>query len=305
MAPKTLATLATDLASTADIDVALRIVNDELGADKHAGVSLLAFDGRRNTIFDRRALTPPGGTERAQVGIDHLPVTVRYAVLAGQRFADVGDQAAQYARLLGIPVEGDDVRLYLKGIVIDGALSGVLALFERRRRGTSKIAERAEPLAALFEVVFARFFEREARFEAIAALHEVTERLRGEHAATLTQMEHDIARLRLASGEVVDHRRVMELDAANERLRHRAETAERRLAAVEEQVTSAVGRLERAHMQIHQQSETLREQIERIRSLEATIAEQTLASRLRPEAELRQPRDDRADSAEQRISSHS
>jgi len=306
MPPKTLATLATDLASTTDIDVALRIVNDELGADKHAGLSLLAFDGRRNTIFDRKAVTPPGGTERAHVGIDHLPVTVRYAVLAGQRFADVGDQAAQYARLLGIPVEGDDVRLYLKGLVIDGALSGVLALFERRKRG-GKMAERAEPLTALFEVVFARFFEREARFEAVAALHEITDRMRGEHAAALTQAEHEIARLRLGSGDGGDPRRAAELEVIVDRMRQRAETAERRLAAVEEQVTSAVGRLERAHVQIHQQSETLREQIERIRQLEADIAERTLAARLRPEAELRQRElqgDDRSDPAS-RLSSHS
>src|SRR5689334_4302491 len=124
MASKSLATLAIDLASATDLDAALRIFNDELAAEKGAGATVLAFDARRNTIFDRNAVipaaTPPAGAERAHVGIDHLPPAVRFAMLAGQRFADVGDQASQYARMFGIPGEGDDIRLYLKGIVLDG-----------------------------------------------------------------------------------------------------------------------------------------------------------------------------------------
>lgn len=305
MPPKSLATLAADIAAVSDIDAALRMVNEELGGDKHAGVSLLAFDSRRQTIFDRRAVTPPGGTERAHVGIDHLPVPVRFAVLAGQRFADVGDQAAQYARLLGIPIEGDDVRLSLKGVVVDGSLSAVLALYERKRR-SSKIAEKAEPLAALIEIAFARFYERDARFEAVAALQEVTERLRAEHAAVVAHLEHEMTRLRLSSGDVVDGTRVRELEQIADRFRQRAQTAERRLVAVEEQVTSAVSRLERAHMQIHQQSETVRQQLERIHHLEAELAERTLEARLRPEAELRQPRADRPERLDtSRLPSHS
>jgi len=292
MPARTLATLAADLTAAPDLDAAIRIVNDELESEKGTGVSVLAFDPRRNTIFDRRAVTPPGGTERSQVGIDHLPVTVRYAVLAGQRFADVGDQAAQYARLLGIPLEGDDVRLHLKGIVIDGSLSAVVALYERRRRVGGKAVERAAPLVDLLSVVYARFFERAARFEAVEALHTVTDRLRKEHVQTLGALEREIAQLRLAAGESGDLVRVAEQERSLERMRHRAEAAERRLSAVEEQVSSAVGRLERAHLQLHQQSEQLRMQSEQLRAFERDAAERALRDRLHPDAELRQERDD-------------
>ncbi len=41
---------------------------------------------------------------------------------------------------------------------------------------------REPPLATLFELAYARYYERDARFEAVAALHDVTTRMRAEHA---------------------------------------------------------------------------------------------------------------------------
>ena len=88
----------------------------------------------RQPLMGKRA----GGTGRSQVAIDHLPTAVRrHALLAGRGFTDVGEQPAQYARLLGITPPTDNIRLFLKGIVLDGALTAVLAVYEGGRKGGS------------------------------------------------------------------------------------------------------------------------------------------------------------------------
>jgi hypothetical protein len=279
MPPKSLATIAAELVAATDVDSALRIVNDELALERHAGIVLLAFDGRRSTIIDRsmdRAVTPnsipaadtpSGGMGRLQVAIDHLPAAVRQALLTGQCFTDVGDQPAQYARLLGIMSSADNIRLFLKGIVLDGALTAVLAVYEEGRRG-GKLLQRAEPLAALFELVYARLFERSARFEAVSALHDITSNLRSEHAAALAQLQRDLIQLRTARGDVIDQARAEALASAAEKAHGRAVFAEERLAAVEQQVVNAVERLEQAHLQIYRQTEELQSQANTIRLLE-------------------------------------
>ena len=133
MPSKSLATVAATLLAAPDMDNALRLVNEELETDKHMGIVLLAFDARRSTIVDRsmdRAVTPPSGTAAratptggagsAQMAIDHLPPAVRHTLLSGHRFVDIGEQPAQYARLLGITPPTDNIRLFLKGVVLDG-----------------------------------------------------------------------------------------------------------------------------------------------------------------------------------------
>jgi hypothetical protein len=197
---------------------------------------------------------------------------VQYAVLAGQRFAEVGDQSSQYAEILGLEPAGSDLRLMLKGIVVEGALSAVLAAYDSRRRGGGKLLERAEPLAALFELAYARLSEREARFEAVAALHDITSRLRAEHASVTAALEREVERLRAAqragTSDVVHGLR--DAVASAER---RAGAAEERLVAVERQVVSAVERLDRAHQHLHEQEQHLREREETIRRLERQLAQ--------------------------------
>ncbi len=274
---KSLAGVARELIAATDVDDALRIVNRELASAQQAGVMLLAFDGRRNTIIGHGAehmTSLPGEGERHQVALDHLPVPVRGALLTGEGFADVGEQAVQYARLLGITRLTDDIRLFLKGIILDGTLTGVLVAYEERRRGSAKLMERLKPLAALLELTYARLFERDSRFEAISTLHDVTSRLRGEHAGKIAELEREISRLRNARGDVIDQKRAEELYTAATNAQHRASTAEQRLAAVEAQVTSAVEHLDQAHLQIYRQTEELRVQSETIRRLETHAAEQ-------------------------------
>lgn len=269
-----LAALAAQLASAADPHAALQIVSAELAqAERGAGFGLLSFDARRQTLSPVSARTEPthpsssaAARTPSTLALDHLPPTVQYALLAGQRFAEVGDQSSQYAEILGLEPAGTELRLLLKGIVVEGALSAVLAVYDTRRRG-SRVLERAEPLAALFELAYARLSEREARFEAVAALHDITSRLRAEHASVTAALEREVERLRAAqragTSDVV--RGLREAVAAAEQ---RANAAEERLGAVEHQVVSAVERLDRAHQQLHEQAQLLRERELTIRQLE-------------------------------------
>jgi len=282
-----LAALAAQLATATDPHAALQIVNAELAqSERGAGFGLLRFDARRQTLspiaphVDAPLGAPHGASHAgsqaarpaaATLALDHLPPTVQYAVLAGQRFAEVGDQGAQYAEILGLEPAGLDLRLSLKGIVVDGALAAVLAVYDTRRRGNNKLMERAEPLAALFELAFGRLSEREARFEAVAALHDITSRLRAEHASVTAALEREVERLRAAqragTSDVV--RGLRDAVAAAEQ---RAGAAEERLGAVEHQVVSAVERLDRAHQQLHDQAQQLREREQTIRQLEQRVA---------------------------------
>jgi len=282
-----LAALAAQLATATDPHAALQIVNAELAqSERGAGFGLLRFDARRQTLSPiaphvdaplgaSHGVSQPGSQAArpaaAALALDHLPPTVQYAVLAGQRFAEVGDQGAQYAEILGLEPAGLDLRLSLKGIVVDGALAAVLAVYDTRRRGNNKLMERAEPLAALFELAFGRLSEREARFEAVAALHDITSRLRAEHASVTAALEREVERLRAAqragTSDVV--RGLRDAVAAAEQ---RAGAAEERLGAVEHQVVSAVERLDRAHQQLHDQAQQLREREQTIRQLEQRVA---------------------------------
>ncbi|HEY7896925.1 MAG TPA: hypothetical protein VIC03_00785 [Gemmatimonadaceae bacterium] len=275
---KSLPALAADLALAPDAAAALRAVHEELsGADRNTGLVLLTVDPRRNALVNKQLASTDGAGDgalppHALLALDHLPPTVQYAVLAGQRFADVGDQGSQYARLLGVEAGVGDFRLLLKGIVFEGALAAALALYDSSRRSGAKLLERATPLATLFELAYARFYERDARFEAVAALHDVTNRMRAEHASAASGLEREVERLRAAqragTSDVVH--RLRDAIGAAER---RAIAAEQRLVAVEGQVVNAVDRLERAHVQLHQQDTTLRAQTELIRELETRLAE--------------------------------
>ena len=277
MSVKSLPALAADLALAPDASAALRLVHEELsGGDRRTGFVLLTVDPRRNALVNEQLAveTAPDGAlpPHALLALDHLPPTVQYAVLAGQRFADVGDQGSQYARLLGVDTAVGDFRLMLKGVVFEGALAAALAVYDSTRRSSSRLLERANPLATLFELAYARFYERDARFEAVSALHEVTTRMRAEHASAMSGLEREVERLRAAqragTSDVIHKLR----DAVSVAER-RAIAAEQRLVAVEGQVVNAVDRLERTHVQLHHQDDTLRAQTDLIRQLEARLAE--------------------------------
>ena len=276
MTVKSLPALAAELSLAHDAAAALRSVNDELtGEDRRVGLVLLTVDPRRNSLVNDQLVAAAGEHATvppyAMLALDHLPPAVQYAVLAGQRFVEVGDQSSQYGRLLGVDPGAGDFRLLLKGLVFEGALAAVLALFDAGRRSTAKLLDRVAPLAILFELSYARFYERDARFEAVTALHEITTRMRAEHSSAAAGLEREVERLRAAqragTSDVIH--RLRDAVAAAEK---RAIAAEQRLVAVEGQVVSAVDRLERSHIQLHQQDSVLRQQAELIRQLEARLS---------------------------------
>lgn len=279
MPANSLFAVATELVHAADAAAALAAVNRQLAAsDRDAGLVLLTYDARRGALVNRALLRNDDGTngtgdvpDRARMALDHLPAPVRYVLLTGERFADVGDQAAQYGRLVGVELAGTELRLLLKGIVVESALVAVIALYDTRRRGGGKLLERAEPLAGLFELAYARLYERDARFEAVAALHEITSRLRAEHASALAARERELHSLRMAQSAGTSDV-VRQLRGAVAMAEQRAAAAEERLSAVEQQVVAAVDRLQRLHLQLAEQDATIRSYRETIRALQQQIA---------------------------------
>ncbi len=271
--------LAGALAAAQDVDAALGVANLALEAEQKTTFVLLSYDGRRNVVFNRGAARP---TERvtggAQVAIDHLPVNVRQMLQRGDRFVDVGDQSYQYAQLFKLPVLSEESRLFLRGMVIDESMCAVVAACDERRWGGGRRLDRLEAVGTLFSLAFARLYERDARFEAVAALQDLTRKLHDGHLERLAELEREIVRLRTARGDVIDQKRAEQLKAAAANAKRRASSAEQRLASIEHQVAGAVERLERAHIQIHRQNEKLREQAEMIQQYDEQLAQAPIVS---------------------------
>ncbi len=267
MPPRTLGSLAHALAAAPTFDAALVALGEALAeVDRSAVMVVLRYDGRRQMLVDR--LTPAGGrVVRAPVEttFDHLPGPIRQAVSRGGQLVDVGDQSAQYARLLGLPSIPDG-QLALRGLRFDGHLAAIIALYEPKKIFGTRAAERFAPSAALFELGFARFAEREAREEAVRTLEDVTQRVHGEYVKKLAALEQQLVQAR---GEVgppgpsrhggADPAQIVALEREAARAAEDARRALRRADAVEQQVTAAVGQLQQSHVELHRRSETLRQ----------------------------------------------
>ncbi|HEX5831436.1 MAG TPA: GAF domain-containing protein, partial [Gemmatimonadaceae bacterium] len=141
-------------------------------------------------------------------------------------------------------------------------------------------AERFSPAAALFDLAFARFGEREARAEAVRTLEDVTQRVHGEYVrklATLEKQIHVIVADKKAAAVAAERDPAAQL--ASERAlaerREEARRAEQRAGQLDQQLAAAVGQLEQAHVELHRRSEALRQRtrtlylIDRVLSLDA------------------------------------
>jgi hypothetical protein len=277
MAPRTLASLAHALNVAPDLHAALVALGEGLGeVDRAAQIALVLYDGRRDMLAER--LAPSGGAvSRAalETTFDHLPVPVRTAVTAGAQFVDLGDRSSEYARLLGFPPIADGGLLAVRGLIFDGALSAVLALYEPRKFFGTRASERFAAAVALFDLGYARFAEREARTEAVRTLEDVTQRVHGEYVRKLAGLEQQLAdaarpdKGRPAAQAVVAVER--ETAWATEEVRR----ASSRSQMLEQQVTAAVAQLEQAHVELHRRHEQLRQQtrtlylIDRVLTLDA------------------------------------
>lgn len=284
MPPRTLASLAHALGAASDLDSAFVALAEALAdVDRSAHLALLSFDGRRQLLAEK--LLPEGGeVARARVDTtyDHLPARLRTVITAGGQFGDAAEESDEIARLFGLEsLLNEEGLLALRGILIDGHLASVLALYEPKRFFGTRVMERFAPYVALFDLAYARFAEREARNEAVHTLEDVTQRVHGEYVKHLQSLERElaIARNTPTTLPAVSPERLVALEADVARAREEARRAARRAEAVEGQVTAAVSQLEQAHVELHRRSEALRQKtrtlylIDRVLSLDATTAD--------------------------------
>jgi hypothetical protein len=276
MPPRTLATLAHALSVAPDVQSALLALSDALSeVDRFAQIALVRFDARRSMLVDR--LVPAGDTvtsDRLETTFDHLPTRERIAVAAGGTFVDFGDQSDEFAVLFGFTKFSDVGWLSLRGLRFDGQLAAVLVLYETRKFFGARSSERIAPSCALFELAFVRFLEREAREEAVHTLEEVTQRVHAEYERRLATLQEKLTQTAGSTGADPERLLTLEREAANALVV--ARRAARRAVAVEVQVSAAVEQLEKAHVELHRRSETLRQKtrtlylIDRVLTLDAT-----------------------------------
>ncbi len=233
--------------------------------DRSASLALLRYDGRREMLVDR--LTPAGGRVNCtlvETTFDHLPGPIRQAVSNGGQFVDLAEQSAEYARLFGLAPMPDG-QLALRGVLFDGHLAAIVALYEPKKIFGTRAAERFAPAIALFELGFIRFAERDARDEAVRTLEDVTQRVHGEYVKKLAGLERQLvaARGEARAGRVTpgapDPAQIVALEREAARASEDARRAMRRADAVEQQVTAAVGQLQQSHVELHRRSEMLRQ----------------------------------------------
>ena len=263
MPPRSLASLAHALGAISDLDGALIALGECLAElDRGASVAFLQYDARRDML--RARLAPVGARvvhSSIETTFDHLPESLRAKVSAGGQFIDVTDKSADYARLFGFGSSIDGGLLSLRGLRVEGALSGVLALFEPRKIFGTRTTERLAPALPLFDLAFARLSERDAREEAVRTLEDVTQRVHGEYVRRLGALEAELreARNTPRDSSALGAAESVALQAEAARSAEEARRALRRAELTDQQLTAAVGQLEQAHVELHRRSEALRQ----------------------------------------------
>jgi DNA repair exonuclease SbcCD ATPase subunit len=264
MAPRTLAGLSAALCAAQSVADAFVLLSREVvETDRAATVALYEYDQHR-AVLCRRILVEndAAALEALEVSLDHLPAHVRRSIRESKQFVELGPQSDDYMKLLGFPVPAEGGAFLLRGFAMDGDLVAVLALHEPKRVFGTRLSERLSPPADLFALSVERLAERDARHEATTRLEELTRRLHEEHQRVIGDLERRLQQARAAAsggGSEADER-ISGLQRTADTARLEARATAQRLSAVEEQVTSAAGRLEKAHRQLHEQSEAIRQQ---------------------------------------------
>ena len=279
MAPRTLAGLSTVLASVGNVAEALNALSqDVIEHDKNGSIVLFIYDARRDLLAERLIPALEGmRTAQLEIALDHLPTAIRRTISAGRQFADMGTESGDYQKLLGVGASPEAGVLLLRGLLVDGELSGVLALSEPKTRFGHRLSEKVAPAIDLFALAFARLAERKAREEAVRTLEELTRALNDEHSRSLQDLQRKLSEAQSAlngkgSGDSI---RVSQLKRAIEVAAVEARATAERLSAVEEQVRVAVTKLEKAHVQLHAQGEALQTQSNIIYRVERALREAT------------------------------
>lgn len=279
MAPRTLAGLSTVLASAGNVAEALNALSQDIAEhDRNGSVVLFIYDARRDLLAERLMPAHEGmRTAQLEIALDHLPTAIRRTITAGRQFADLGAESGDYQKLLGVGASPEAGVLLLRGLLVDGELSGVLALSEPKTRFGHRLSEKVAPAVDLFALAFARLAERRAREEAVRMLEELTRALNEEHARAVGELQRKLSEAQAAlNGKGTgDSIRVTQLKRAIEIAAVEARATAQRLSAVEEQVRVAVTKLEKAHVQLHAQGEALQTQSNIIYRVEQALREAT------------------------------
>lgn len=279
MAPRTLAGLSTVLASAGNVSEALNALSQDITEhDRNGSVVLFSYDARRDLLSERLMPAHEGmRTAQLEIALDHLPSAIRRTISAGRQFADLGGESGDYQKLLGVLASPEAGVLLLRGLLVDGELSGVLALSEPKTRFGHRLSEKIAPAVDLFALAYARLAERRAREEAVRTLEQLTRSLNEEHSRAVQDLQRKLSEAQTAlngkgSGDSI---RVTQLKRAIEVAAVEARATAQRLSAVEEQVRVAVTKLEKAHIQLHAQGEALQTQSNIIYRVEQALREAT------------------------------
>ena len=277
MAPRTLAGLSTVLAAAGNVAEALSALSQDVAEhDRNGSVVLFVYDARRDLLAERLMPAHEGlRTAQLEIALDHLPTAIRRTISAGRQWADLGTESGDYQKLLGVGASPEAGVLLLRGLLVDGELSAVLALSEPKTRFGHRLSEKVAPAVDLFALAFARLAERRAREEAVRTLEELTRALNDEHARAVGELQRKLSEAQAAlNGKGTgDSIRVTQLKRAIEVAAVEARATAQRLSAVEEQVRVAVTKLEKAHVQLHSQGEALQTQSNIIYRVEQALRE--------------------------------
>jgi putative methionine-R-sulfoxide reductase with GAF domain len=277
MPPRTLASLAHALTVASTRETALHALAEALAeVDRYAQLALIGFDGRRGMLLDRVLVAGPHtDTITLETTLDHVPTRERIAILAGGQFVDFGERSDEFAHLFYLPAFGESGWLSVRGLSYEGELSSLLVLYESRKLFGARTAERFLPAIALFELAYVRFREREAREDAVRTLEDVTQRVHGAYEKRLAQLEQRMVETN-ATQAADNAARVLTVERELARANEDARRSLKRANAIEGALGSAVEQLEKAHVELHRRSESLRQKtrtiylIDRVLTLDAS-----------------------------------
>ena len=289
MPPRTLATLAHALSVAPDFDAALLALAEALAeVDRSAHIALVRYDARREMLVDRLM---PMAAASWRSAWTRRSTTCRRASASrsrtGSTFVDFADRSDEFAPLFALKRYNDVGWLSLRGMRFEGQLS-------RRDRALrdAEVLRHADrrsgfaPAVALFELAYAavprargtRGGGAHARGRHAARARGVRAQARGARTAAAARRAGRSWRTPTPSGS----------SPSSARRRHALEEARqagRSASAVEAQVTAAVEQLEKAHVELHRRSESLRQKtrtlylIERVLTLDATTDDPRRARR--------------------------
>ena len=170
-------------------------------------------------------------------------------------------------------VFSDGGLLSLRGLTTDGHLTAVLALYEQRKMFGTRTSERFAPSAALFDLAYARFADREARDEAVTTLEAVTQKVHGDYLTRLGELETELTQTKetAISGEFAATNR-LQLEQQLRTAEENARRANHQRQSLESQLMAAVGQLEQAHVELHRRHEALRQKTRTLYLLERALA---------------------------------